>query len=342
MEGTPGVSSPIATFSNVRRLSLRPMNQIQQPPSQQIQATKVLPRWKAGMLQRQIGRMSVHRRVRAFSLSDVQADKSEKSTGLSPLAIDDNGKPVTSIVSSSKPNVSTVQKTVTILSPTKNEVLRSDSNEPTSVDTRSLINTSSNPFVSSFVTSETPGNSETADNIRFENVQGDEGSSNIALNNLRTTSEREINYNDTSKQANSENNERNIKNMEVAKEITEKLIFHNDPASSTEIINDKLTLSKDVSSNIKDSSKNSSKSTTSSTIKSPNEKPRICIDFYKTSLDLKIEKPSVNPFLQYQATTSGSQYGNSNPTEIKGEKGNELHYGQRKLSVEARKPWKKE
>nr|XP_050848064.1 open rectifier potassium channel protein 1 isoform X1 [Vespula vulgaris]XP_050848065.1 open rectifier potassium channel protein 1 isoform X1 [Vespula vulgaris]XP_050848066.1 open rectifier potassium channel protein 1 isoform X1 [Vespula vulgaris]XP_050848067.1 open rectifier potassium channel protein 1 isoform X1 [Vespula vulgaris]XP_050848069.1 open rectifier potassium channel protein 1 isoform X1 [Vespula vulgaris] len=332
MEGTPGVSSPIATFSNVRRLSLRPMTQIQQPPSQQIQATKALPRWKAGMLQRQIGRMSVHRRVRAFSLSDVQADKSEKSTGLSPLAIDDNGKPVTSIVSSSKPNVSAVQKTVTIVSPTKNEVLRSDSNESTSVDTRSLVNTSSNPFVSSFVTSETPGNSDTTDNLRFKDVQGDEASSNIALSTLQKASEHEINYNDTSKQAtNSENNERNVENMEVAKEITEKLIFHNDPASSKEIFNDKLTSSKDVSSDIKDSSKNSSKSTIDSTIKSSNEKPRIFIDFYKTSLDVKIEKPSVNPFLQYQATTSASQYGNTNLTEIKGEKRNE-----------ARKAWKKE
>ncbi|XP_047347515.1 open rectifier potassium channel protein 1 isoform X1 [Vespa velutina] len=342
MEGTPGVSSPIATFSNVRRLSLRPMPQIQQPSSQQIQATKVLPRWKAGMLQRQIGRMSVHRRVRAFSLSDVQADKSEKSTGLSPLAIDDNGKPITSTVSSSKPNVSAVQKTVTIVSPTKNEVLRSDSNESTSVDNQSLVNISSNPFVSSFVTTETSGNSGTADNFQFKNVQSDEVSSNIALNNLQRTSEREINYNDTSKQANSENNERKIENMEVAKEITEKLIFHKDPANSKEIFNDKLILSKDVSSNIKDSSKNSSKSTTSSAIKSSNEKPRIFIDFYKTSLDVKIEKPSVNPFLQYQATTSGSQYGNTNPTEIKGEKENKSQYGQRKLSVEARKPWKKE
>ncbi|XP_043491470.1 open rectifier potassium channel protein 1 isoform X1 [Polistes fuscatus] len=340
MEGTPGVSSPIAKISNVRRYSLRPMAQIQQPPSsnQQTQATKALPRWKAGMLQRQIGRMSVRRRVRAFSLSDVQADKSEKSTGLSPLAIDDNGKPITSIVSSIKPSASAVQKTVTIVSPTKDEVLRSNGNESTSVKT------TSNPFIPSFATPETPDNNSTGDNFPFRNVQNDAINTNIVLNNLRATSECEVDYNnDSSKRAKSKSNETSVENINNSEGMGEKFIFRNDSVGSKEILNDQLALSKDVLSNIKDNSEDGKKSTIRCTT---NKKPRISIDSYKTSLDVKIEKPSVNPFLQYQATTSGSisgsQRGNINLTEVKVEKPNETEqFVQRKLSAEAKKPWEK-
>ncbi|XP_015172732.1 PREDICTED: open rectifier potassium channel protein 1 isoform X2 [Polistes dominula] len=325
MEGTPGVSSPIAKISNGRRYSLRPMTQIQQAPSsnQQTQAFKALPRWKAGMLQRQIGRMSVHRRVRAFSLSDVQADKSDKSTGLSPLAIDDNGKPVTSIISSIKPSASAVQKTVTIVSPTKDEVLRSNSNE-----------TTSNPFIPSFATSETPDNNSIADNFPFRNVQNDAINTNIVLNTLQATSECEM--------IQSNNNERSVENINNSdKGMGEKLIFPNDSVGSKEILNDELALSKDnvVLSNIKDNSENDTKSMIRC---NTNEKPRISIHSYKNSLDVKIEKPSVNPFLQYQATTSGSQRGNSNLTDVKVEKTNETEqFVQRKLSAEARKKWEK-
>ncbi|KAI4494408.1 hypothetical protein M0802_008900 [Mischocyttarus mexicanus] len=350
MEGTLGVSSPIATISNVRRYSLRPMTQIQQqpqPPSsnQQTQATKVLPRWKAGMLQRQIGRMSVRRRVRAFSLSDVQADKSDKSTSPSPLAIDDNGKPVTSIVSSIKPSASAVQKTVTIVSPTKDEVLRSSSNESTSIDTRSSVKTTSNPFIPSFATSEIPAKDSTADHFPFKKVQNDAINSNIVLNTLQATSEYEVDYNDdTSKRDKSKNNERSVENIIHSEGMGEKLIFPKNSVASKGILNDELTLSKDVLSNIKENSENDTKSTIRFTpIKSPNEKPRISIDSYKTSLDVKIEKPSVNPFLQYQATTSCSQHGNTNLTDVKVEKPNETEqFVQRKLSAEARKPWEKE
>ncbi|CAK9825674.1 Open rectifier potassium channel protein 1 [Anthophora retusa] len=84
-EGAPGLSSPIKQFSplNGRRFSLRPAHQNQNVVSTMGAADnaaavtttlRVIPRWKAGMLQRQIGQMNLRRRVRAFSLSDVHAE----------------------------------------------------------------------------------------------------------------------------------------------------------------------------------------------------------------------------------------------------------------------------
>lgn len=42
---------------------------------------KAVPRWKAGMLQRQISQTNLRRRVRAFSLSDVYAGNANDSNG---------------------------------------------------------------------------------------------------------------------------------------------------------------------------------------------------------------------------------------------------------------------
>ncbi|XP_012278236.1 open rectifier potassium channel protein 1 [Orussus abietinus] len=97
MEGAPGISHPMTTStSNLRRFSLRPA-QISVPSTQAtsnvdarpgglggffnskigaVNPTKPIPRWKAGMLQRQISQMNLQRRVRAFSLSDVNSDGS--------------------------------------------------------------------------------------------------------------------------------------------------------------------------------------------------------------------------------------------------------------------------
>ncbi|XP_053974602.1 open rectifier potassium channel protein 1 isoform X1 [Hylaeus volcanicus] len=91
-EGAPGLSSPMvgppppSTPVNSRRFSLRPtQNQggISTPGSTTttpVPPLKGLPRWKAGMLQRQIGQKNLRRRVRAFSLSDVHVDDGKEKT----------------------------------------------------------------------------------------------------------------------------------------------------------------------------------------------------------------------------------------------------------------------
>ncbi|EZA62014.1 Open rectifier potassium channel protein [Ooceraea biroi] len=114
MEGPPGISLPIKP-SGSRRFSIRPAQLSAQvsPTSTKstptpLQTPKLLPRWKAGMLQRQISQMNLRRRARAFSLSDVHSDRREKTAApLSPLAMDNNVKFVDK----------TNQKTVTIVSP---------------------------------------------------------------------------------------------------------------------------------------------------------------------------------------------------------------------------------
>ncbi|XP_076641692.1 open rectifier K[+] channel 1 isoform X2 [Halictus rubicundus] len=94
-EGAPGLSSPImpSAPNQTRRFSLRPaQGQIADASTEETAASvlptlKPVPRWKAGMLQRQIGQKNLRRRVRAFSLSDVQVDDlKEKLEGPGPLA----------------------------------------------------------------------------------------------------------------------------------------------------------------------------------------------------------------------------------------------------------------
>lgn len=74
-ERTPGFSTPIKSSLNDRRFSLRPAQNsnvnLKGGNTSIVSTQKVAPRWKAGILQRQIGQMNLRRRARAFSLSDV-------------------------------------------------------------------------------------------------------------------------------------------------------------------------------------------------------------------------------------------------------------------------------
>lgn len=85
MEGPVGTSSPIKPPLNPRRFSLRPIRHQSGLPlgsSTVVSTSKGTPRWKAGMLQRQIGQMNLRRRARAFSLSDFQTDPPENGDPL--------------------------------------------------------------------------------------------------------------------------------------------------------------------------------------------------------------------------------------------------------------------
>nr|XP_034189164.1 open rectifier potassium channel protein 1 isoform X1 [Osmia lignaria]XP_034189165.1 open rectifier potassium channel protein 1 isoform X1 [Osmia lignaria]XP_034189166.1 open rectifier potassium channel protein 1 isoform X1 [Osmia lignaria]XP_034189167.1 open rectifier potassium channel protein 1 isoform X1 [Osmia lignaria]XP_034189168.1 open rectifier potassium channel protein 1 isoform X1 [Osmia lignaria]XP_034189169.1 open rectifier potassium channel protein 1 isoform X1 [Osmia lignaria] len=106
-EQAPGLSSPIKSSFNGRRFSLRP---IPNQPVIGVTTAKPLPRWKGGMLQRQIGQMNLRRRARAFSLSDVQpynpkgtSDRIRKNVFMHQVSND--GKPVVSRVTNIESNV---------------------------------------------------------------------------------------------------------------------------------------------------------------------------------------------------------------------------------------------
>ncbi|XP_058804377.1 open rectifier potassium channel protein 1 isoform X2 [Phymastichus coffea] len=124
MEGAPGVSSPMAMPlpKSYRRFSLRPAqigippapSSAAMPPPVAQQAAKAIPRWKAGMLQRQLGQRNVQRRARAFSLSDVHSEESDRRIGISPLALHDNASTITSVQGQ---QFTMTPKTVTIVSP---------------------------------------------------------------------------------------------------------------------------------------------------------------------------------------------------------------------------------
>ncbi|XP_046422170.1 open rectifier potassium channel protein 1 [Neodiprion fabricii] len=84
-----GISIP--TRAKPRRFSLRPA-QIGVPPApaspKTSQMGRPIPRWKGGMLQRQISELNLQRRERAFSLGDVNSIRNERPVGqTSPLAL---------------------------------------------------------------------------------------------------------------------------------------------------------------------------------------------------------------------------------------------------------------
>ncbi|XP_012224441.1 uncharacterized protein Ork1 isoform X2 [Linepithema humile] len=133
MEGPPGISSPIKQSTGGRRFSIRPVQLSGQSSPASTKSTptplhtpKPLPKWKAGMLQRQISQMHLRRRARAFSLGDVHSDRREKSTAapLSPLAMDNSKKSV-DVGRTSGSN----QKTVTIMSPKEERRMTQDKHQ---------------------------------------------------------------------------------------------------------------------------------------------------------------------------------------------------------------------
>ncbi|KAJ8679316.1 hypothetical protein QAD02_015103 [Eretmocerus hayati] len=129
MEGAPGVSSPVQAVcgSSGRRFSLRPA-QIGVPPApsrpkplgsmtgpQQLQTgVTVVPRWKAGLQLRERAQKQLQRRVRAFSLSDVHEEATDRRVGISPLALQENAMTITSVQGQ---RFAAGPKTVTIVAP---------------------------------------------------------------------------------------------------------------------------------------------------------------------------------------------------------------------------------
>ncbi|XP_016903883.2 uncharacterized protein LOC107992487 isoform X2 [Apis cerana] len=83
-ERTPGFSTPIKSTLSDRRFSLRPAQNsnvnLKGGNTSIVSTQKVAPRWKAGILQRQIGQMNLRRRARAFSLSDVHVEDHRERT----------------------------------------------------------------------------------------------------------------------------------------------------------------------------------------------------------------------------------------------------------------------
>lgn len=314
MEGPPGISSPIRQPSEGRRFSIRPAQLSAQvsPTSTKstptpLQTPKALPRWKAGMLQRQISQMNLCRRARAFSLSDVHSDRREKSTTpLSPLAM---GNTIRSI---DKTN----QKTVTIVSPAKEITATSELQSifATAASSRSerapLWNSdqqqgatwSSNPFASGI-----PGEPPAALN---ESTVSDVQDGRHLLRDRNFVPIYEPVYKLTAPER---------------KPLFEQKLMKLDDTSTRSVQTGTQETNVDVAAaslNIQER-RNDTRTCVIENLDDPQEaksstaidslvqrrgKPSVPIDPYQPPLQVTIEKPAINPFEQYRAMTRSQDH----------------------------------
>ncbi|KAL6265448.1 hypothetical protein P5V15_002244 [Pogonomyrmex californicus] len=321
MEGLPGISSPIQQPFNTRRFSIRPAQLSTQPSPTSTKSTptplhtpKPLPKWKAGMLQRQITQMNLRRRSRASSLSDVYSDKHEKTIApLSPLAIDN-----TKTIDVSK---SSNQKTVTIMSPaemnvTRNEfqnsaVIPSDSSrDERTASWRHQEDTvsSTNPFVFGSNEPTAALNESMILNMHkderypprdslpvYEPVYKSPSSSVFEQKLIKCNDGLDRTFQKGMQETNVDLKEAPLK-MEKKQDNIHVYVIDN------------LSEPREASS------------ASSSSPESKKGKPSVLIDSYKPPLQMTIEKPIINPFEQYRAMTKAAQKGDADLKEVKIEK----------------------
>ena len=303
MEGPPGISLPIQQPSNNQRFSIRPVQLSSQPNPTSILSTpsplhtpKPLPKWKAGMLQRQITQMNLRRRARAFSLSDVHSDKREKITPpLSPLAIDN-----IKTIDVSKPNN---PKTVTIMSPAEeiNMTSKNELQDSMAVPSSSRDNQISwkdqegvispiNPFVFE-ISNELPTEFNESMILSMHKDEIYPQRNSIICEPIykplssSTFEQKLIKLNDELDRTLQRGmQETNVDAKEVSLKMEQK---QND-------------IHIDVTDNL-------NASTSGKSPESKKGKLSVSIDSYKPSLQMTIEKPTINPFEQYRAMTRTSQ-----------------------------------
>lgn len=386
-EGAPGVSTPITSSTGVRRFSLRPT--VQSEVSQTAQApsslTKGLPRWRAGMLQRQINQINLQKRVRAFSLSDVHTEGSRGSAertatpAISPLVdgVRIVGGPKDQATKSSS------QKTVTIVSPRPEElaairsndskqcavgsapegaILRSqiDEQQPRPSRTRvpfsRTISALNNPFASFVEARPAVGTNPFDFNAARRNSSEEASastsseSSSIGTEATSTTTLDHSSANDPNSRTVYEALQ-GVKNIEASPTVSsslenpETVSKPNDVTDSSKSVSissgstaetdskgasrkvsavsighwtdSRKPGSRKVSTVSQQSTDSASRSRKSSTNKSPGDKPRVSIDSYKPLMEVKIEKPSENPFERYKASVQISMNDGDSLTEVK-------------------------
>ncbi|XP_014474532.1 PREDICTED: open rectifier potassium channel protein 1 [Dinoponera quadriceps] len=309
MEGPPGISSPMKPASGIRRFSIRPAQlSAQTSPTNTITPSlhtpKQLSKWKAGILQRQLGQMNLQRRVRAFSLSDVNSSRREKSpTPVSPLAIDNSNK---SQLANKLVDVSRVnQKTVTIMSPAE-ELSMTSKSEPRSTAIPPAPAASREEQVSSWRSRENAASSVNP----FASGISDESKQTAATSRVdggRRCQEDGTRYGTTSSGDRSvlgDLNDRPLgRTVQTGVRKTNVDVKAKVPSLGTEKQSDACVT--DHSREPRDNPSNAT-SSTSARPDSRWQKPSVSINFYKPSRQVVIEKPAVDPFEQYRAMTRKS------------------------------------
>ncbi|XP_043285975.1 open rectifier potassium channel protein 1 [Venturia canescens] len=354
-EGAPGVSSPITSSIGVRRFSLRPAETTPQGPQGPSALTKGLPRWRAGMLQRQINQIHLQSRVRAFSLSDVNTEGSRGEKSPTPPPISPLVDGVRILGGTKDQSSKSSQKTVTIVSPRSEEMLApksdgsmlnsSDSDSPSS-ETHSdekrtsrsgapilgAISANNDPFAffdddaspavatNAFVFKSKPGTSGAPDDLNSRTIYQ-------ALQSVKSIETGPRSSDDscaTDKTIGSGGFETPSKKQSISSCSTATT-----DTKSTSRRASPISIGAWTESRRNDDRKNSnvsqpggfesvaSSSRKSSTNKNANDKPRVSIDSYKPLMEVKIEKPSEDPFERYRATMKLASVDNESLIEVK-------------------------
>lgn len=368
-EGAPGVSKPIIASTGVRRFSLRPTetSQASQGPSA---ITKAIPRWRAGMLQRQINQMNLQKRVRAFSLSDVNTEASRRDKNPTPPPAISPLVDGIRILGGKDQSSKSSQKTVTIVSPRSEEMLVPKANESLqnssgpgsskSSKESEEKKTSRSAAAASSTTITIPDNDDPlaffdddvgptigTNPFDFEAERGTRGVLSVdpnsrtifgALQNVKSIEAGPRNSRRDSIDA-TDGSPGNIRGTEKTRFTGSETPTKKQSISScSTATTDTKSTSRRVSpvsigawtesrrnedrkiSNVSQPSASESLascSRKSSTHKNPNEKPRVSIDSYKPLVEVKIEKPTQNPFERYRATMKLASVDDDSLTEVK-------------------------
>lgn len=284
----PGHAAPVP-----RRFSLRPA-QIGVPPapaSPKISPMgRPIPRWKGGMLQRQISELSLQRRARAFSLGDVTAVRNDRHTGptspTSPLALPN-------ATSKSNPS-SAVQNR-----PTQQTVASGISYHKKIDDVR-----------------QNSGSSDEKRREEAKTVSDPFGIDILAGKSAESTVSGLYKATPVSTLIKIDDHKARIDNQSLHSVVVDKPSSkHSQPFASSALDSlydvkvDKQPVSSGfdgrklstMSQHDVELGSSASGNGRGSRSKSVVDKPRVSIESYKASTGLKIEKPATNPFEQYKA-----------------------------------------
>ncbi|XP_074101515.1 open rectifier K[+] channel 1 [Cotesia typhae] len=307
MESAPGVSSP------VHRVSLRTGD----PPAKGLSS-----RWRQEILQRQL-----NRRVRAFSLSDVNTDgaqSNDRSNSISPLALDPAVR-TTTFGPRDPTNKFSVQKTVTIVSPNQGQVNQTGGKTTDAKQRRPFLTALSalnNPFAGNTVESKTTYTNPfvidldspelgACDALSGRNVsQGLMEVKNIKTAPLTRDFKQEFNGSDPVVVLVPEDDEKKVEGkgkMDIDSDIDCKSVSGRrdnilreidavkiEAGSSNSPIGNWSDVRRKVSTVSECSSRESSYEG-----RKNSDKPRVSVDSYKPLIDDKIDRPAEDPFLRY-------------------------------------------
>ena len=243
------------------------------------------------MLQRQINQINLQRRVRAFSLSDVNSEPPRHSPSQSPIS----------------PLVKS-QKSVTIVSPSPTELGARRTNEAKQFSVVQIPATDNQPekprrepYVRAHSTTNNPFASDTQSTNSDDDSTASGSNSQVSSSTATTAEESESVKIVTATSPN--------------RKVSAVSIGHWTDSPRRAGGSRKVSAVSAVSERSTESLASSSRK--SSTSQNSSDKPRVSIDSYKPLMEANIEKPSENPFERYKANMQMANDSEDSLTDVK-------------------------